>query len=110
MEITYELIPTDMIITPVLAGQQNVVVYVHWKYKAKSGPYTAMINPTGTELTYNPENQFTQYMDLTKDQVAEWVINSWTLEQKTQYQQQLVKMITDQQLKSHVNVSLPWNN
>jgi acyl-coenzyme A synthetase/AMP-(fatty) acid ligase len=106
MSIIFTLTPTNLIVSPQVEDQQNVVTTVFWVYSASEEPYTASINGQ-TNLTYSG-TPFTPYMSLTENQVAEWVQSVWTPYQLTVFQQQLTEMINKQKTSKFTSLPLPW--
>ena len=101
MAITYALIINIMACAPQYDGQTDVVIRVVWTYGGNNGTNSYYCGGL-TTLTYVPPAPFTPYDDLTEEQVAGWVTDSWTSEQ-TAYMQETI----DVQLALVVS-PLPW--
>ena len=108
MAATYTLTPVSMVVASDQSGQQNVVVKVLWTYTAADGLYTA--TTTGfTYVSYNPDNPFTPYANLTEAQVAGWVLSAWTPDQTAAIQKPLSDSIAAQQAAQYATPPLPWS-
>lgn len=106
--ITYKLTPLSMTVAPQYEGETDVVVSIAWKYSAVDGVYTAENSLGFTSCSFAPGTPFTPYADLTEEQVAGWVLSSWTPEQTAQYQEQLAGMIAAQKAAAYSYPRLPW--
>ena len=107
--VTYSVTIHSMSVASNLSGQENVVVNVLWSYVAIDGVYKVSI-PGSSKCSYTAGNAFTPYASLTENQVANWIINSWTSEQSTRYNQQLNDMLTKEKSKPYNSLQLPWIN
>lgn len=102
MTITYSLNPTQIDNVKNLNGLSDVVVKVHWAYVGTTDDNRTAAYGGSTELTYVQGENFTPYDQLTKEQVADWVLSSWTQEQTDSY-----KSLIESQLAVKTD-PLPW--
>lgn len=104
--ITYTWDVTNMFCRTV-NGVANTVVKVHWYCTGVDEDNTYTYKSI-TTLTSDPNN-FTQYDQLTKDQVLSWI---WTLESKEQIEKAVaVNILSESSPKPAKLISepLPWN-
>ena len=96
-------------VLPTLGQYKDVVYSVMWTVIGKDGDHSA--STEGAVVT-NTENisLFTEYENLTKDQVLNWVIESLGAEGKAKAEAQVTKSIEDQKTAITVVASqkLPW--
>ena len=108
MSNTYTLNILQMTVAPTHDGLSNVVVNAVWQYCASDGVFLAKGPISLSEFAYAPGSPFTPYSQLTQEQVADWVLSSWTPSQTSLYQKQLADNIAAQKLAQYATVPLPW--
>ena len=84
-------------------NNQNVVVRITWKCTATDGAFNVQ-KVDRCDITYDPNNTFTPYENLTESQVLDWV---WTVINKTTVEQDLDTMLASKN-NPLVLVELPW--
>ena len=88
---------------------QNVVYMIHFSYSAydqENPEYNASyIGTAGVE--YDPENPFTPYDDLTKDEVISWILETVSIDFLNEYVDGKIEL-----LKNPVDeyLSPPWSD
>jgi len=92
---------------PSLDGKTNVVKTVHWRCWAIDGDHQASVYSTQS-IGFDDETNFTDFADLTQDEVIEWVKATMGDAQVTAYEN-----AAQQQLDALVNPpvivpELPW--
>lgn len=109
MANTYTLTPTQLYVAPQAEGQTTVVVRVAWEYSATDGTYVATMKcPVPTVVTYTAGSPFTPYDQLTKEQVASWVLASWSFQELVANQRMLDDNIAAQKASAVVAPPVPW--
>lgn len=101
MAITYTLKPTELQTVPQLDGQTNVVVCVHWAYVGEDGGRTAAFGGS-TNLSIDSGTGFTPFDKLTEEQVAGWVLASWSDEETATRRAAIAEQLTVS------TPTLPW--
>jgi hypothetical protein len=89
-------------------GQSNVVTDIHWRLLGTDGTYNGEIYGT-LGLSFNADNSFVEYADLTKDQIIDWVEVNLGNERIDG-----LKEAIDAQIEAQANPKtgsgLPWSN
>lgn len=101
MAIEYTLKIQQIDTLPEHDGKQDVVRIIRWVYLASDGDNSVGFGDS-TTLDYDPENTFTPYGGLTKEQVEGWVMSSMTPERLQSIKDILSDMLA---IKSK---PLPW--
>jgi hypothetical protein len=86
------------------SDMSNVVTRVYWAYTGNDG-----VNSFGmggsTVLPLPASNSgFTSYADLTENQVAEWVLHTWTAEEKDSYENTITSRF------DNITNAIPWSD
>ena len=92
---------------PELDGKTDVVFTAHWNVTAVDGEYTGYVYGS-IGLTLNPEEPYTEYADLTKDQVIGWVKAAMGEETVAATEANVLQQIEDQKNPKVVSPALPW--
>ena len=92
---------------PEIDGKVNVVFLVCWRAGAVDGGYSASHNGT-TSIVYAAGNAFTDYADLTQDQVISWVRAALGSDIVLDVEDSLAKNIADQANPPIRSPALPW--
>ena len=86
-------------------GLTDVVKVVHWRYQAEDGEYSADVY--GAMGCAAPsDTDFTAYVDLTYEQVCEWLVAGNDVEA---LDSNLATQIENQKNPPIINLPLPWN-
>ena len=88
-------------------GETDVVFTVHFNLTGTDGDYTGYVYGT-VGVTYNPEEPFVPYNELTLEQVIGWVQDALGAEQVAAYEANVAQQIADQQNPPVVSLPLPW--
>jgi hypothetical protein len=107
MANTYTWVIEAMDCVPQEDGETDVVITVHWRQNATDGTYNATVYGT-VGLTYDPDSPFTQYADLTQNQVIGWVQGALGFDQCAQLAANLDQQIANQVNPPVVTPPLPW--
>lgn len=83
-------------------GLADVVERAHWAYTAVAEDGRKAAFGGATDIGYAAEKPFTAYVDLTEEQVVEWVLATWTAEYRTS-----IEAILSEQLATSA-LPLPW--
>lgn len=102
MATTYTLEINSMDCLSQVDSQTDVVIRVRWTYRGTEGTATGAVGGA-IDLTYQPQEPFTPYANLTKEQVTSWVYNSWTPEQKQEYEDVIAQQLLI------ITQPLPWS-
>jgi hypothetical protein len=109
--ITYEWIVNSMECYPEKDGYYDVVFNIHWTLsgtKIKDGiPYGSSCYGS-VSVQLNPDNPYTPYNELTKEQVTEWITSSIGEEQVNSYYDSLSNQIEKIINPPSVSLSPPW--
>lgn len=90
--------------TDTVDGISDVVVSVSWELSTTDGTTTVVL--PGTSLMNKPSGTFTQFQQLTEEQVTAWVTEDGIIEMhKKSLEQQLPKQ---QELSTEQSPTLPW--
>lgn len=101
MTVIYSMKITQLDTVPQDGDVQNFVIRAHWAYTGELDDKTAGFGGTSS-FTYDPDNPFINYNDLTNEIVSEWVIGSWSPEYK-----EMIESIIMNQLAAPAD-PLPW--
>lgn len=107
MSITYDWIFNPLVVKPQEGSLDDVVIVVNWRRTAVDGAYSSSCYGQITLGPPNPQD-YTRFEDLTKDQVAGWVVDSLTQELVGQYDQSLAVDIANQKNPPVVSLPPPW--
>jgi len=94
---------------PQLEGKHNVVCDVSWRCEGIeffNGGNILSSWEGVVKLNFDASSAFTEYDNLTKDQVFAWVYQSVN---KTEVEDNIQKMIDDQKIVRPVGLQLPWS-
>lgn len=105
---TYTWLIPQLECTPSVDGQTNVVSTVHWRINATDGTNTAEIYGTQS-LTFDPENDFISYSDLTKNTVIKWVQKRIGADNIIKLQETLDKKLEALANPPIITPPLPWS-
>jgi len=105
--VPYVWLIEQMTSAPQLNGQVDVVLEVHWRKNATSGQISATTYGS-VSLSYHPDNLFTPYADLTKQQVVAWVEEALSVERCEEIDIGLESQIAAQANPKQVVLPLPW--
>lgn len=97
MAISYTLKVTQLDCT----APDDTVVVVHWAYTGTDGEASAGFGGT-TSIERDQEAPFTPFDQLTEEQVAEWVLATWTPEQTQARQDEISRQLMGS------TPALPW--
>ena len=96
---------------PELDGKTDVVFTAHWNVTANETvgeeTYTGYVYGS-IGLTLDPEEPYTEYANLTKDQVIGWVKAAMGEETVTATEANVLQQIEDQKNPKVVSPALPW--
>lgn len=106
MSVVYTWIISQLDCIPNEDGYQNVVQTVHWRLDGTEDGYGG--NVYGTAVLPGPGQPFTNYEDLTQDQIVGWVEEALGPERVLQFQENIVQQIANQVNPSIVTPPLPW--
>jgi hypothetical protein len=113
MSVTYTWsIPNNNgIFTTNTLGQNNVVSMVRYEISATDGTNTVSRMDV-VELTYNAEDSFIPYQNLTQSQVITWIQNSMGTEKINRIKQQLQNKLNNlaNPPSKPTPQSVPWSN
>jgi len=76
--------------TKTVNGTEGVVVRAYWAYVGTVGEGEEARSESfggSTDFTFNPAAPFTPLDELTDEQVASWILGSWTVIQRESYEQ-----------------------
>lgn len=90
---------------PQAEGETDVVTNVHWRATAVDGDFTASSYGT-CGVTYNSSEPFTDYDNLTQDQVCGWIWSSGV--DKDEVEANLNQSIATQKNPPIITPPLPW--
>lgn len=108
MAITYDWNFHPLKVKPQDGTLTDVVITVDWRRTASDGDYSSSIYGQIYLTAPDPDN-YTDFADLTKSQVQNWVITALTQEVVDQYDSSLATEIEQQKNPSVVIKSAPWN-
>ena len=108
MTIRYEWKIEEMDSYPSHNGKNNVVYNIKWRCDAIEDDYCAKLYGI-TSVTFDDSSPFTEYDNLTNDQVVEWVKSSMKDEEIFKIESDLLEEINDKKNPKSVINSLPWN-
>lgn len=106
--VSYDWIIEQMEAYPEYDGFQNVVFTIHWRCNASEDDYSA----TGygsVGVQYEAGSDFTEYADLTKEQVVGWVKATLGDEYVTQLETALANEIDAKRNPKSIVNPLPWS-
>lgn len=104
MSIVYTLNTTQLDCYPVGDDNKTNVVYrVHWAYIGRENDKSAGFGGT-TDIPFNGTTPFTEYENLTPEQLSEWVLSQWTAEELAERQSIIAEQINS------ISPVLPWPN
>jgi len=106
-DTSYTWVIEAMDCVPQEDGQTDVVITVHWRQNATNGTYNATVHGA-VGLTYDPDSPFTQYADLTQDQVIGWVQDVLGPDQVIALEANVAAQIEAQINPPVVTPPLPW--
>ena len=92
---------------PQVDGETDVVFTVHFNLTGTDGDYTGYVYGT-VGVTYNPEEPFVPYNELTLDQVIGWVQDALGEEQVASLEANVAQQIENQKNPPVVSPPLPW--
>ena len=98
--ITYNMQITEVKTTS-MAGEDSVVVHVGWAYHGEENGKKGSFGGS-SDFTYTEGAPFTPFNQLTEEQVAGWVIDSWSEERLAQIEASIEAQIAQQ------SPTLPW--
>ncbi len=107
MAITYTWSVQEVNAFPVKDGKQNVVFNVHWIAGGADGEHTASAYGS-TSIALNADSSFTEYENLTEEQVIGWVKSSMGAEEVAAIEASIVGQINEQINPKIITPSLPW--
>ena len=92
---------------PELDGKTDVVFTAHWTLTATENDYTGSVYGS-IGLTLDPEEPYTEYANLTKDQVVGWVKAAMGEETVAAHEANVLQQIEDQKNPKVISPALPW--
>ena len=92
---------------PELDGKTDVVFTAHWTLTATEDTYTGSVYGS-IGLTLDPEEPYTEYANLTKDQVVGWVKEAMGEETVAAHEAAVLQQIEDQKNPKVISPALPW--
>lgn len=93
---------------PQEAGETDVVFTIHWTLTGDDGEgHTGSVYGT-VGVTYNPDDPFTPYNQLTLEQCVAWVKDALGAEQVDSYEANVAKQIENQINPTTVTLPIPW--
>ena len=92
---------------PSADGQTNVVNNIHWRIKGTDGTNTADVYGCQA-LTFDAQNAFINYADLTKEVVLAWAQETMGANAVTRLQESIDKQLSDLATPKIVSPPLPW--
>lgn len=92
---------------PQAEAQTNVVFSVHWRLNAVDGEYTATCYGS-VGVVYVAGAAYTEYKDLTQQQVESWVETALGAETVQQYKTSLANSIAAQINPTVISLPPPW--
>lgn len=105
MSINYDWKIDQMEVYSEKDGYKNVIFMIHWRCNANENDYNVTTyGSVGVEL--NEELEFTEYNDLTKEQIIEWVEKSLGEDQINQIKSGLDTQIYNLKIQPVVSVVL----
>ena len=107
MSITYTWTISAMDAHPQHEGKSDVVYTVHWRLEGTDGTYTGSVYGTAG-VTYASGEPFTEYGNLTLEQVTGWVKESLGAEQVSSYETAIAGQIAKQVSPDTVTKATPW--
>lgn len=120
MAITYNWVIERINVIPELDGKQQVVSDVHWRLvgsepdengrlddKERPLVYKAFVYDS-LGVPYDPDYPFTEYSQLTKDQVISWVQNIIGPEEIAAYEKIIETTILKQKTPDVTSPPIPW--
>ena len=87
-------------------NKTNVVFNIHWRCTGVDGAYTGTVYSTASVPA--PTDSFTEFADLTQDQVLGWIWSSGV--DKDSAEAAVQAQIDNQITPPVVSPALPWNN
>ena len=105
MTIIYTWTVSQMDCYPEVKGETDVVFTVHWQCTGTDNTYNGCVYST-CGVTVNPDEPFTPYIDLTQEQVLDWIWSSGVNRVATE-------LAVEQQIENQINPPvvtppLPW--
>lgn len=94
---------------PSVDGKQNVVYVVNWLLTATANDHTVHIYNTAN-LEYASGSPYTEYADLTPEQVLGWVKDALGNEQVRAYEVEADELLAKKAAPQLVTNGLPWAN
>ena len=101
--ITYSLRIAGVQVAPQVGDEEYVVSNVDWVYVGSNGERSTTLGGA-TSITFLQDREFTPFVALTHDQVANWVLATWPPEQLEVYQNALKAQL------SLISPPLPWGS
>lgn len=93
---------------PEYEGNANIVFTVHWSVTAKDSEFSGY-SYGSQALTFDLEETFTPFTDLTETQVIGWVQSAMGEETVAEIEANLATQIENAKNPPIVNPPLPWN-
>lgn len=95
-----------MFVKPIVGEQQNIVHQVHWQCVASEGD-ASRLTYGSVDLELSSES-FTEYGDLTEDQVIGWVKDTLGSELVARNEEQALQQLISSLNPRLVSQNLPW--
>jgi hypothetical protein len=94
---------------PSFDGKTNVVEIIHWRLNGVDGDLSASVYGS-VGVTYKDSTSFTEYNNLTEEQLVSWVKDNLEEEQVTDYENGVTSQLELLKNPVVVNPPLPWEN
>jgi hypothetical protein len=109
MANTYSWVISQLEAYPTHQAKTNVVFSVHWRRQVTNGKYNADIYGSQA-ITFNPDDTFTQYENLTQEEIEGWLESEMGADKVSELDAMLDKQIEIQINPTVVSPPLPWGN
>lgn len=103
---TYDWSITRMICNSQQNNESNVVIRVRWRCTGSDGTHS-VTRSEFCNITYDPNDTFIEYSNLTESEVLTWV---WNTVNKVTIESNIDQMLSSMNNPPQVVLDLPWSS
>lgn len=108
--INYEWKFSNLVVTPFLDGKENIVNTVHWRLIGTNEDSVSGYVYGSVTQPYNPDSEFINYEDLTKELIEQWVMEVLGNDTIENYKQNIINQIQENVSPTNITMVAPWRN